>query len=336
MPGTTTGTAALKGKTITSVSRSPPRWRDALAAAAAKRAAKTELELNAAEEERKRREAEEEARAAQVEAAKERAQAGLTPEEIRKAEELANWAFIKDSTNPDEFRDHLARFEGGTTDRYARKKLEALFWEEPATLSNVEALRKFLDEFPNGDHAVRAQADLAVLEERAEAERKAEEGKRAETEAWAKALPTTLIADFEEFLRQWPDGEHAAAAKARIKDLRGSRFSRRGLLEVFYIGAAATAVGGTLSYLAAGPDQWLWWRMHYQSIRTLLGHTGAVVSVVFSPDGGTALSGSYDKTLKLWDVAAGREDPDVQRAYGGGQLGCLFHRWPHWLVWQRG
>ncbi|NVN99085.1 MAG: caspase family protein, partial [Geobacteraceae bacterium] len=38
------------------------------------------------------------------------------------------------------------------------------------------------------------------------------------------------------------------------------------------------------------------------------GHTKGVSSVVFSPDGRTFLSGSFsDKTLKLWDVATGKE-----------------------------
>ena len=40
---------------------------------------------------------------------------------------------------------------------------------------------------------------------------------------------------------------------------------------------------------------------------TFRGHADSVLSVVFSPDGKFALSGSGDKTLKLWDVATGRE-----------------------------
>ncbi len=39
-----------------------------------------------------------------------------------------------------------------------------------------------------------------------------------------------------------------------------------------------------------------------QLIRTFEGHTGLVTSVAFSPDGTRLLSGSTDKTLKLWDV----------------------------------
>ena len=47
----------------------------------------------------------------------------------------------------------------------------------------------------------------------------------------------------------------------------------------------------------------LWDLMAGTELRTLTGRTGAVMSIVFSPDGRFALSGSDDNTLKLWDVS---------------------------------
>ena len=47
-----------------------------------------------------------------------------------------------------------------------------------------------------------------------------------------------------------------------------------------------------------------------------------VHSVAFSPDGRTALSGSSDKTLKLWDVATGKEI----RSFAGPTRWGLFGR----------
>jgi hypothetical protein len=256
---------------------------DALTAAETERAAKTEAERRAAEEERRRRAEQEEARAKRIEEeeARARSQVGLTPEEIRTAAELANWEFIKDSANAAEFRDHLARFAGGTTNRYARARLEALLWAQPETHANIGALRTFLDEFPKGEHVAQAQAELVKLEEAVAAEREVQEIKRAETEAWAKVAASTLIPDFEAFVKQWPNGTHAPDARARIKELRGSRFSRRGVLRGFGVGLGSSA----MAYLTFQPGELIWRQIHDQSRRTFTGHTRGVNSVAFSPDG---------------------------------------------------
>jgi len=42
-------------------------------------------------------------------------------------------------------------------------------------------------------------------------------------------------------------------------------------------------------------------------IRTFQGYTESVNTIAFSPEGKFFLSGSDDKTLKLWDVNSGRE-----------------------------
>ncbi|OYT15193.1 MAG: hypothetical protein B7C24_14340 [Bacteroidetes bacterium 4572_77] len=42
-------------------------------------------------------------------------------------------------------------------------------------------------------------------------------------------------------------------------------------------------------------------------IKVQLGHSSVISSVAFSPDGKFVLSGSWDKTMKLWEVSSGKE-----------------------------
>src|SRR6266446_7468100 len=50
-------------------------------------------------------------------------------------------------------------------------------------------------------------------------------------------------------------------------------------------------------------------------VHTLKGHGAEVYSVAFSPDGKLLVTGSFDNTLKLWDVASGKE----LKTYAGPQ-----------------
>src|SRR6266852_1347289 len=51
-------------------------------------------------------------------------------------------------------------------------------------------------------------------------------------------------------------------------------------------------------------------------VATLKGHTEIVYGIAFSPDGRHVLTGSFDKTLKLWEMATGKEVRTL-----GGQAG---------------
>jgi WD40 repeat protein len=42
-------------------------------------------------------------------------------------------------------------------------------------------------------------------------------------------------------------------------------------------------------------------------LRTLSGHQDDVAAVAVTPDGKRAVSGSYDKTVIVWDLVGGRE-----------------------------
>src|SRR5215472_13745845 len=218
-----------------------------------------------------------------------------------KAEELANWDFIKASQSSQEFRDHLARFPQGMTARMAQTKLEALVWADLAQPVNLRALRGFLDEFPSGAHAEEAKSQQSERERQAAAVREAEERRRRETEAWAFASASENGAAIGTFLKEWPEGEHANAARRRIKETNRIR-QRRWLLPGLGVAIGLGAVG--ITDLPGFP---LWRFLYDQSIRTFTGHSDPVKSVAFAPDGRTALFGSSDNTVKLWDVASGTE-----------------------------
>src|SRR5207302_1422226 len=80
------------------------------------------------------------------------------------------------------------------------------------------------------------------------------------------------------------------------------------------------------------PRGWEWYyqdRLCQLELRTLKGHTApkggrAVVgSVAFSPDGSRLASASYDRTIKVWDLARGNE-PRTLAGHSGAVLSVAF------------
>jgi dipeptidyl aminopeptidase/acylaminoacyl peptidase len=222
--------------------------------------------------------------------------AGLSPEQIAKAEELANWDFVKTRESVDDFRDHLARFPEGLTKRAAWKRLEALVWAELPRPANVEALRHFLEEFPNGANASEANVKMAGLE--------LAERKKLETDAWVSASAAGTVTALEDFRKGWPQSKYADAVRTRIETglIRTFTGHTNRVSSVAFSPDGRTALSGSLDHTLK-----FWDVATGREISSFAGHTDRVRSVAFSPDGRTALSGSWDHTLKLWDVVTGKD-----------------------------
>lgn len=77
---------------------------------------------------------------------------------------------------------------------------------------------------------------------------------------------------------------------------------KQGQVVVAEIPATPSLVTKTPPAQAAAPNYANW-----RALRTLSGHSEGVLSVAFSLDGRTALSGSRDETFKLWDLVTDKE-----------------------------
>ncbi len=121
----------------------------------------------------------------------------------------------------------IARLDNQATRRAAELEEEArqrqeeerrqdrALWQEVEGRGDEEGLRTYLERFPEGLFAERAQELLATLEAR-RADRAAARDRRN----WDRAREADTIAGYQAYLENFPQGAFAAEANARIAELR--------------------------------------------------------------------------------------------------------------------
>ena len=148
---------------------------------------------------------------------------------------------------------------------------------------------------------------LVLAADRAEAEREAR--KLADE----RAVEATLAADAEREARELAD-EKATEARLAADAERAARARAEFQAYVANIAAAdaalmAVEVATAKRRLRTAPEALRNWEWHLllglsdRSDATLRGHEGKVSSVAFSLDATRMVSGSYDRTIKLWDAS---------------------------------
>jgi WD40 repeat protein len=182
---------------------------------------------------------------------------------------------------------------------------------------SITAVDGFISAHPDSHLAGEANALRATLVDR----------EQAFQEAVASGDPEA----FKAFLRHYPQGQPADEMRKQLRHLerrhplredvpqlldrerlhRGQLSRRAMLVGGGAIAAGAVAIGGI--WLTArqpqpestGPTHQLGGGADGGLIRTFSGHTNTIDSVAIAPDGRTAVSASFDKDLRVWDLTNG-------------------------------
>ena len=98
--------------------------------------------------------------------------------------------------------------------REAAQAQEQASWAAAEQSDSLEGYRRYLEAYGIGVNADVARSRMAALEQQAR-----DTALRAERQAWAAAISANSLAAYQAYLEQFPDGEEAASAQARIDEL---------------------------------------------------------------------------------------------------------------------
>lgn len=162
------------------------------------------------------------------------ATAGLNSDQIEAAEAIANWEFIKNNSDPEDFRNHIARYASHQASMtWALGRLDESVWNATIDENTSDMFAAYIEEFPNGKYREIAQTNLIELRRDAKIQKEKDTLRLKETAAWDALKDTDDPLLLESFLIQFPDSQDFDEAKRLLKALGHKNFLRNN--KVYFI-----------------------------------------------------------------------------------------------------
>jgi len=160
------------------------------------------------------------------------------PAQSNQAVEIEYWKSIANSDNPDLYRSYLSAFPNGLFATIAEERLRSnaaqatpspqndleeqrALWESIQNNNDPSLLQAFLNRFPSGLYAPLATARLDTLQRQQAAPQ--EDPLMKDLRLWNAIKDSNRPSDYMTYLGQFPNGQFAALAQARLSTLNAQQ-----------------------------------------------------------------------------------------------------------------
>jgi len=237
-------------------------------------------------------------------------------------------------------------------------RLDDELWQKLDAEGTRSAYQSYLEQLPKGRHEAEAMIQLDVLDRTAaEEERQQSLRKQQDSLAWNQARMQRSIAAVDEYLKNFPDGQHLSAAQTLRRELSdaandstafsaaqklNTRKSYQAYIDAFPRGQHVTAALSAIDKLTLRPGQRIrdcdhcpdlvvleaatFWQGAEETAPTALANEKPPRKVVLAQD---FAIGIHEVTLAQWDacVAGGSCKPVNDNGWGRGSRPVMMVSW---------